>query len=217
MQPWTVEYGTFWAIQPDKRLPPVYSAEIETTFEEAGSADVENLASAMNLPRPTLIEERFRQQRRCFCLKRDGRIVTYGWVTHGKEHVGEMERYFNLHDSEAYIWHCGTISECRRKGLYSALLSQIIHRLAEEKSRGTIPTIWIGASRLNQPSIQGIANAGFKRVADVTYRRIMNLTLMWFKESTSDYPALIPEVYRIMLKNRDRRIGNLAIGWYTGK
>jgi GNAT superfamily N-acetyltransferase len=214
MQPWTAEFGTFWALQPEAGLPPVYSAELSPTFHEADQADIENLVSAMNLPSATLIEERFQGKRRCFCFMHDGRIISYGWVTHGQEHVGEMERYFNLHPDEAYIWHCGTISEWQRKGFYSALLNKIIYRLAEE---GNTATIWIGASRLNQPSIQGIANAGFKRVLDATYRRILYLTFMWFKESTTSQPALIPAAYRIMLRRSERLIGNVAVGWYTGK
>ena len=211
MQPWTAEFGTFWALQPEAGPPPVYSAELSPTFHEAGQADIENLVTAMNLPSATLIEERFQGKRRCFCFMHDGRIISYGWVTHGQEHVGEMERHFNLHPDEAYIWHCGTIPEWQRKGLYSALLNKIIYRLAEE---GTTATIWIGASRLNQPSIQGIANAGFKRVLDATYRRILYLTFMWFKTAVTNQPAMIPDAQRIMLKSSEKLIGNLAIGWH---
>lgn len=211
MRLWTAEYGTFWAIRPDAGLPPVFRPEIEVVFEEAGSADIKNLTSAMNLLSPTLIEERFRGNRRCFCFKRNGRIISYGWVTHGKEQVGEMERTFNLRSGEAYLWNFSTLPDWRQNGLYSALLSRIIYRLAEE---GKSPTIWIGASRLNQPSIQGIANAGFKRVLDATYRRILYLTFMWFKESTSNQPELIPEAYRIMLKENERLVGTVAVGWY---
>ena len=213
MQFWTAEFGTFWAVRPEAGLPPVYPAEIEAAFEEVGTADIENLAQAMNLSSPALIEERFRGRRRCFCWKKDGRIIAYGWVTHGAEQVGEMERRFNLHDDEAYVWHCGTVPEWRQKGLYSALLNKIIHQLAAENT----PTIWIGASRLNQPSIQGIANAGFKRVLDATYRRILYITFMWFKESTTNYPTLIPDAYRIMQKPSERLIGRVAVGWYAGE
>jgi GNAT superfamily N-acetyltransferase len=214
MKPWTAEYGTFWAIEPESGLPPVYSAQVEVIFAEANEADTTNLVEAMNLPDPSLIEQRFQSGRRCFCFQKDGRIITYGWVTHGPEQVGEFERTFNLKSDETYIWHCGTISEFRRQGLYTALLNKIIYQLADE---GNSPTIWIGASRLNQPSIQGIAKAGFKRVLDATYRRIFYLTFVWFKESTTNLPALIPAAYRIMLKRSERLIGSLAVGWYTGK
>lgn len=213
MPPWTAEFGTFWALQPAAGLPPVYTAGVDAEFIEVGPADMDNLAAAMDLPSTDLIEERFEGQRRCFCFKKDGRIITYGWVTHGKEHVGEMERTFNLHDDEAYIWHCGTLPKWRRKGLYSALLSRIIYRLAEE---GKTPTIWIGASRLNQPSVQGIANAGFKRVIDATYRRIVYLTFMLFKESNTSRPDLIPDAQRIMQKPNEQLVGSLAVGWHTG-
>jgi GNAT superfamily N-acetyltransferase len=214
MKLWTAEFGTFWAIRPGAGLPPVYRAEIEVDFQEVGSADIDDLTTAMGLPSPALIEERFQGSRRCFCFKKDGRIISYGWVTHGREQVGEMERTFHLKDDEAYVWHCGTLPEWRRNGLYSALLSKIIYRLAEE---GQTPTIWIGASRLNQPSVQGMANAGFKRVLDASYRRILYLTFMWFKETTTDLPALVPEARRIMLRPGEWLIGNLGLGWYAGR
>jgi hypothetical protein len=213
MPPWTAEFGSFWAVKAADGLPPVYQCQVEAVFQEVVTADIPNLTAAMKLPSPVLIETRLAGQRRCFCFKRDGRIISYGWVTHGPEQVGEMERTFNLHPNEAYLWHCGTVPEWRQKGLYSALLNNIIYRLTAEGA----PAVWIGASRLNQPSIQGIANAGFKRVLDATYRRIFNLTFMWFKETTSNHPALIPDAYRIMQKPTEKFIGRVAVGWHTGK
>lgn len=209
MQPWAVEYGTLWALETNKGLPPLCPARIEVEFNEVGSADVADLAIAMNLPDPQPIQQRLQDKRRCFKLKAAGQIVAYGWVTHGVENVGELERQFYLHDDEAYIWDCATGPAWRGQRCYSALLSQIVYRLHAEG----VPRIWIGASRQNQPSIQGFVNAGFQRVIDLTYRRFYRLTLLHFQETPTALPSLVSAAYRILLNKHERRLGPLAIGY----
>jgi len=210
MQPWVVEHGTMWVLETGNGLPPVCSARIEVTFEELVVAEIGDLAEAMNLSSPEPIHRRLESgRRRCFVLKRAGQIVTYGWVTHGLEYVGELERKFHLHDDEAYIWDCGTIPAMRGQRCYSALLSHMIYRLHRE---GT-PRIWIGASRHNVPSVRGFDNAGFEPVMDVTYRRIFLLTLLWFDEAPTAPSHLVSAVYRIFLNNRETRFGQVAVGY----
>lgn len=209
MQSWKVEYGTLWAVEPQSNLPPFYPARIETKFSEIGPTDVAALAVAMNLPSLDLIEQRLQNKRRCFSLKIDDQIVCYGWVTHGPENVGELERRFYLLDEEAYIWHCGTVPVWREQRCYSALLSHLICQLHDEG----VPRIWIGASRLNQPSIQGFVNAGFQPVLDVTYRRFFRLTFLWLHQAMTETRPLIAAAYRIILNHHERRLGRLAIGY----
>jgi hypothetical protein len=209
MQPWTVEYGTLWILETDNGLPPICPARVEVKFEEVSVAGIDDLAVAIGLSDPEPIRQRLQSGRRCFILRAEDQIVTYGWVTQGVEYVGELDRQFNFHNDEAYIWDCGTISVWRGKRLYSALLSQMIYRLHDEK----ISRIWIGASRLNQPSIRGFANAGFKPVVDCTYRRFFRLTLMWFHQALSIRQPLVSAAYRILLYDHERRFGRLAIGF----
>jgi GNAT superfamily N-acetyltransferase len=209
MQPWAIEYGTLWALEVQAGLPPVCPAGVEVTFEEVGLAHIADLAVAMNLPTPEPIRQRLDSNRRCFSLRLAGQIVSYGWVTRGVECVGELERQFHLRDDEAYIWDCGTVPAWRGQRCYSALLSHLIYRLHHEG----IPRIWIGASRQNQPSIQGIANAGFQRVIDLTYRRFFFLTFIRFQEAPTAQPSLISAAYRILLNDHERRFGPLAIGY----
>jgi ribosomal protein S18 acetylase RimI-like enzyme len=206
---WAVEYGTLWAWETGNGLPPFCPARLEVEFQEIGIADLADLAAAMNLPTPAPIQQRLQGNRRCFSLKAAGQIITYGWVTFGVERVGELERQFHLHDDEAYIWDCGTVPAWRGQRGYSALLSQIIYRLHAEG----IPRIWIGASRQNQPSIQGFANAGFQPVIDLAYRRFFRLTLLWFRVAPNAVPALVSAAYRILLNEHERRLGQLAIGY----
>jgi ribosomal protein S18 acetylase RimI-like enzyme len=209
MQPWTVEYGTLWAVEPSVRLPPICSARVEAEFEELRFGDAGDLATAMNLPTPEPILRRLQNNRRCFSLKVAGQIASYGWVTRGTECVGELERQFNLHDDEAYIWHCGTLPAWRGQRCYSALLNQLIYRLHHEG----VPRIWIGASLQNQPSIRAFANAGFQPVVDVAYRRLYYLTLMWIHHAPSARRTLVSAAYRILLNNHERRLGQLIIGY----
>ena len=208
MKPWSVELGTFWVLDAANGLPPECSARVEVEFSEFASSDMDSLTAAMNLSNPEPVRQRLQAHRRCFLLKAGGQIAAYGWVTHGRESVGELEREFNLHDDEAYIWDCGTVPAWRGQRCYSALLSQIIHLLHREG----VPYIWIGASRLNKPSVQGIANAGFHHILDLTYQRISRLKLIWFREIPNAPPPLISAAYRILLNDNERRWGPWVIG-----
>jgi GNAT superfamily N-acetyltransferase len=209
MQPWTVEHGTLWVLETGNGLPPMCRARAEVEFSEVVAADIHDLAVAMNLPTSELIQQRLQGNRRCFSLRVAGQIATYGWVTHGVEWVGELERPFHFHKDEAYVWDCRTLPAWRGQRFYSALLSHIIYRLHQEG----VPRLWIGASRQNQPSIRGFANAGFKPVVDLTYRRIFRLTVLWFREAPRVLPRLVSAAYRILLNRHEHRLGALAIGY----
>lgn len=208
-QPRAVEDGTLWALETSDGLPPLCRARVETKFEEVQAGDIDSLAAAMNLSTPEPVRQRLHSGRRCFILKVGDEIATYGWVTHGVECVGELERQFYLHDDEAYIWDCSTIPAWRGQRCYSALLSQIIYRLHGE----SVARLWIGASRQNQPSVRAFANAGFNRVVDVVYRRFYRLTLMWIQSANSAPRPLVSAAYRILLNEHERRVGPLLIGF----
>ena len=209
MQLWKSEYGTLCALETDRGLPPAFEAGTEVDFIEVGDAHLHRLAEAMRLPNPHPIRERLGERRRCFLLMAGDDIASYGWVTQGKESVGELERDFNLLDSEAYIWDCVTLPAWRKKGLYSALLSNIIYQLHEEGVR----SLWIGASRENQPSVRGLANAGFERVADVNYNRFLWLTLFNVMPAPAAPAPLVSAAFRIMINDHERLIGKVAVGF----
>lgn len=213
MKPWAAEYGTFWVWDKSIGLPPICPARVKVEFEELGYNDIETLTTAMDLPNPDPIQQRFERNRRCFSLKLGGEIAAYGWVTHGVELVGELERPFHLRENEAYIWDCVTVPTWRGNRLYSALLSQIIYKLQDEG----VPRIWIGASRLNKPSIQGFVNAGFEHVMDLNYWRFYRLTILGFQEAPTAKPQLKSAAYRILVNKHERRIGQFAIGFERNK
>ncbi len=208
MRLWAEEQGTLWALKTVDGLPPAQPAQVETAFREVGQADFSRLAAAMNLPSPEPSAQRLQGNRRCFALWAAGEIVTYGWVTLGREVVGELERTFHLPDDEAYVWDCATIPAWRGRGCYSHLLSRIIYRLGEE----AVPCIWIGASRQNRPSIRGFANAGFEPVLDLIYRRLLRLTWMRLEPAPAAAPGLTAAAFRILQDEHERRLGSLIIG-----
>lgn len=211
MQPWVVvEYGTLWELETGNgNLPPLFQAQVDVAFVELGEEDVAELAQAMNLPGAAAIKRRFQGGRRCFCLRANGQIVTYGWVTHGVECVGELEREFYLNDQEAYVWDCGTIRPWRGHHCYSMLLSHIIYQLHEER----VSLVWIGASRQNKPSIQGFVNAGFQPILDCTYGRFYRLTLMWLSKAPAAKRTLMQAAYRLLVNRHERRLGQLLVGY----
>jgi GNAT superfamily N-acetyltransferase len=209
MRPWTVEHGTLWALETGAALPPVFPAQVQLEFNEVTAADAAKLAVAMFLPNGEPILQRLQSKRRCFVVCAAGQIASYGWVTHGAEYVGELERTFQFADEDAYIWDCGTVSAWRGKHCYSALLSQIVYRLHRE---GT-PRIWIGASLENRPSIRAFANAGFSPVVQLTYRRFRRLTWMWLRPAQSKRHPLVSAAYKILIDSHERCFGRLVIGY----
>lgn len=212
-QLWTTEFGTLWALETAERLPPPIPARVPVTFAEARAADLPELAAAMGLATTVKLQKRLQghgqNRRRCFLIRESGgTIAAYGWVTHGVECVGELERIFHLQSNEAYLWDFVTEPAWRGQRLYSALLSYIIYQLHREG----VPRIWIGAGRQNRPSVRGIANAGFDHVVDVNYYRLSRLSLFWMHKALSAPNPLVAEAYRIMLNEHERRIGRLFLG-----
>jgi hypothetical protein len=209
MHPWTLDHGTLWAIDAGDGLPPPCSARIQAEFAQVRGDQLDELASAMNLPNPDLIQQRLQSNRRCFSLRTAGQLAAYGWVTRGAECVGELERQFHLQSDEAYIWDCGTVPAWRGQRCYSALLSQLIRVLYREDVR----RIWIGASLHNHASTRGFANAGFNQVVDLTYCRVYRLTLMWISQAATARGTLVAAAYRILLNAHERRFGPLVLGY----
>lgn len=209
MRPWTLEHGSLWAIDAKDRLPPPCLARVQAEFAEVRGNELGELASAMNLLSPDLIQRRLQSNRRCFSMRTAGQIAAYGWVTRGAECVGELERQFQLYADEAYIWDCGTVPTWRDQHFYSALLSQLIRELFREGAR----RIWIGASLHNYASTRGIANAGFNPVVSLTYCRVYRLTLLRIYPAAEARDSLVAAAYRILLNAHERRFGPLVLGY----
>jgi ribosomal protein S18 acetylase RimI-like enzyme len=159
----------------------------EAVLREAHPDDAKALASAMGLANVAEAQRRFDAGRRCFVALVDGVIASYGWVSHGVESIGELERSFRMAPDEAYIWDCATLPPYRGQHLYCALLDHIVTMLCHDGTR----RIWIGASLDNTPSIRGFASAGFQPVLTLTYLRLLGIRRVWMAGDTAASSALV--------------------------
>jgi len=184
---WAFERGTLWVHECDgKEVAPVVPGR-EAVLREAHLSDAEALAHAMGLAGTTEVHRRFDDGRRCFVALVGGAIATYGWVSHGVESIGELERSFRMAPDEAYIWDCATLPPYRGQHLYCALLDYIATTLCRDGTR----RIWIGASLDNTPSIRGFAATGFQPVLTLTYLRLLGIRRVWMAGDTAASPALV--------------------------
>lgn len=163
---WTYERGELWARTLASPAPAPLAG---VAFAEITEADAPSLAAAMELADAGAARARFAAGSRCFIARVAGQIACYGWVSRGAERIGELERTLRMRPDEAYIWDCATLPAFRRRGLYTALLRQIVARLGAEGAR----RVWIGASTSNEPSLRTFANAGFQPAVTVTFARLL--------------------------------------------
>jgi ribosomal protein S18 acetylase RimI-like enzyme len=203
---WAYERGTLWASEASAPRGVPAQPRVAATFGEAHPEDAGPLAAAMGLPDPQALERRFDGGRRCFVAWDGTQIASYGWVSQGRESVGEMERTFHMQSGEAYIWDCVTLPQYRGRGLYSALLGSM---LAELRGAG-VGRVWIGASLDNQPSIKGFARAGFQPVIEMTYLRLLGLRCDWVRRCPGASTHLAAAARRMI--GGERAFGPLTIG-----
>jgi ribosomal protein S18 acetylase RimI-like enzyme len=126
------------------------------------------LADAMGPSGAAEIGRRLAAGRRAYVVEGPTGVVSYGWVTLGDEQIAEIEGTIRIPRGDAYIWDCATLPAYRGRGLYPALLAAIARDLAEER----LAWAWIAARTENVASLRGFQKAGFRRVADVRYRRL---------------------------------------------
>jgi hypothetical protein len=98
---------------------------------------------------------RFARGCRCFAIEQDGQILSYGWLSSGREWIGELSLWITPAAGEAYIWNCFTVERYRRKGHYRSLLNGLIGLAGIRK-------LWIGS--VDVPAEKADADAGFARV-----------------------------------------------------
>ena len=165
-----------------------YPADI--TFRLAESAESGELANAMGEPTDREPRHRFALQRDAYVGVRGERIVTFCWVTYDRELIGEIEWHLTLKPGEAYIWDCVTRQTDRGRGLYPALLTFILHDL----QRRGYHRAWIGTTADNTASIRGLTKAGFYKVADLRYRRLLWQRRLDITETANCPPELAPAI-----------------------
>ena len=101
---------------------------------------------------------RFARGCRAFARAVEGAIVSYGWLSSGREWVGELALYVAPAPGEAYVWNCFTLEAHRRRGHYRRVLEGIVSVARSEGLR----RLWIGS--VDVPAEKADADAGFERV-----------------------------------------------------
>jgi ribosomal protein S18 acetylase RimI-like enzyme len=114
------------------------------------------------------VAARFRRGCRAHIGWHEGELAAYGWISEGREHVGELARDLMLPERESYVWDCATLPRFRGVGLYGGLLRAVVDELAARGQR----RCWIGASSTNVASNRAFTTTGFRPVAGVVCLRL---------------------------------------------
>ena len=204
---WTMERGTLWVLDLAGALPPRVMPRIPVTFGEVSAEFSESLTRAMGLPTADEICRRQSTGRRCFAAWDGDQIVTYGWLSRGRECVGELEREFRFPPDDGYIWNCATLPAYRQQGLYSALVGYMAGQAREQGA----PRVWIGAARANVSSWRGFARAGFQPAIELTYARFLSLRLTWISGSGAASADVVAAARHALATDHEARRGALAV------
>jgi ribosomal protein S18 acetylase RimI-like enzyme len=167
---WGLERGALWALDPRADGPPPDGGDggdPEVRFAPVGPPGAGALAAAMGLPEADVVA-RMARGSQALALWRGEQVVSYCWVSTGRERVGELARDLVLPAGESYIWDCATVASFRGRGLYTRLLRAIAAALAGEGLR----RVWIGASSTNQASHRTFATVGFRPAIAVVSLRV---------------------------------------------
>lgn len=202
---WAFEAGALWAL--DTRDTPLPARPPAAQISEAQEADAPTLSWMMGVERDE-VERRFAATNRCFVARVGSALAGYGWVSHGAERIGELERTLRMKPGEAYIWDCLTLPPYRGQGVYTALLNAITATLRSEGGG----RVWIGAALSNHPSLKGFARAGFRPALTISYLRIGRSNYSWIARPASVSPALYADACWAMVDARAQTQGSLAHG-----
>lgn len=110
------------------------------------------------------VARRRREGHRPYLISVDGEPAGYGWVANRTCEIGELGLCFYLPTGNRYLWDFATLPDFRGRGIYPALLSEIVRRECPPATR-----LWIIHAPENLPSGVGIARAGFESVAELSF------------------------------------------------
>lgn len=122
---------------------------------------------------------------RCFAVRDGDELAAYGWMSTRAEWIGELALELTPDTAEAYIWNCMTLPRHRRKGLYRALLEDIVSRARAEGLR----TLWIGS--IEVPAEKADADAGFVPVLHFSVQQLAGVRLLRARPAPGASPELV--------------------------
>lgn len=131
--------------------------------------------------------DRFARGCRCFAIEKGGEIVAFGWLSTGREWIGELDAWITPAEREAYIWNCFTLAPHRRLGNYRRLLQGFV-------SLPGLRRLWIGS--IEDPAEKADADTGFVPVLNVEVRRLAGLRLLSIRPDAHADPGLADDARR---------------------
>ena len=150
---------TLWAAGLRRAGPPPFR-EAGIGLEELDAASAGDLVAAMG-EEGDLVALRLARGCRCFALRRDGEVASYGWLSSGPEWIGELGLEIGPETGEAYVWNCVTLPKQRLRGYFRALLLFVV----AQARRDGCHRVWIGS--LEDGPGSAIAGAGFAPVLTI--------------------------------------------------
>lgn len=109
-------------------------------------------------PDGDLVRARLSRGCRCFGAWLGEELAGYGWLSSGREWIGEVDLEIRPATGEAYIWSCVTVPAHRRKGVFRAVIAGIAARARGEG----LSRVWIGSVTL--PAEKAVPQVGFAPV-----------------------------------------------------
>lgn len=106
-------------------------------------------------PDGDLVATRFARGCRCFVVRIDGALGGYGWLSAGREWMGEIQLEITPKQSEGYVWNCVTLLEHRRKGIFRSLLTGI----SAIGHKEGFTRLWVGSIAI--PAEKAVGPSGF--------------------------------------------------------
>lgn len=103
----------------------------------------------------------------------DGEPAGHAWATSSRDSEMTVNGYFRLPPNASLIHHCRVSEKYRGRGVYGAMLRQLVALLGEAEGGLVI----LDAERGNRASIVGAGRAGFKVVGEGTYIQIVGKTV----------------------------------------
>ncbi len=142
-----------------------FSAPVDSILEEQPIIEYRFIDAIGELPSlPLELEQfidvyraRFMIRHRAVIVEKDSRLVFLAWVACDRLRVDELEREWEIPDSDRVIYDVFTAPNARGRGIYPGALRwlrSVLHRSGAQRC-------WIYADSGNSPSLRGIRKAGF--------------------------------------------------------
>ncbi len=124
-----------------------------------------------NALKADVVHRRFERGEICFAAVYEGKIVSYCWMAQGKIGIEEIDLAVATLPDEVYLYDAYTLDEWRGKGLYPAVLNEML--LYAGQTGFSRALIFVAVN--NTASRRGVLKAGFVEFQVVTYLSILGI------------------------------------------